>query len=286
MIAGQSDRHDVAIYWPQRKRDLSTIRRTGRCPSHAVPRKLREGGLVALVDTDGEVLLLFRISRIEEGVSVIGADRKRYDNGCILVARKGTCRKPGPRDPRVLNVNRHGVGAFAYFDASHNRVVYEPGTGKATGDASGQGQHTSFPFPPVRYPLFANNIGKTLSQPERRLIRAYVKWVGDVTMFAHHPLKQTGLFTDLSVPSRWTLFEAKANTARRTLREAVGQLFDYQRHYDRSPRIAVLLPSRPAPNVMGLFEKKRIAVVWRSRGGSFRDSVQGILTTELRNGAR
>ena len=77
-------------------------------------------------------------------------------------------------------------------------------------------------FRQVRFPFFANNIGKTLSQPERRLIRAYVKWVGDVTMFAHHPLKESGLYTDLFVPRVWTLFEAKASTARRSLREAVG----------------------------------------------------------------
>ncbi len=115
---------------------------------------------------------------------------------------------------------------------------------------------------------------------------AYVRWVGDVTMFVHHPLKETGLYTDLFVPKCWTLFEAKSSTSRRALREAVGQLFDYQRHYSRSPRVAVILPQRPPSTVMGLFERKRVAVVWRSTGGTFRDSLGGTLTQALRNAAR
>ena len=282
MIAGKNELNDVAIHWPRRPKAISAIRRSGKCPSHAVPRKLRPGGLVALVATDGEVLLLFQLDRIEEKKSVIGADGKRYSRGCLLIAKKGTTRSPRRSDPRVLNVNRHGLGAFAYFDASTlERVVYEVGTGNPSVDEKLEREH--IPFPPVRFPLFANNIGKTLSQPEKRLIKAYVKWVGDVTMFAHHPLKQTGLYTDLFIPRCWTLFEAKASMARRTLREAVGQLYDYQRYYDRSPRIAVLLPERPLSNIMGLFEKRRIAVVWRSPGGTFRDSLGGTLTKALRD---
>src|SRR5687768_8175386 len=113
MIAKQNELNDVAIHWPRRLKAISAIRRSGKCPSHAVPRRLRPGGLVALVATDGEVLLLFRLSRIEEETSVLGADGRRYDRGCILFARKGTIRRPRSNDPHVLNVNRYGLGAFA-----------------------------------------------------------------------------------------------------------------------------------------------------------------------------
>src|SRR5262249_52632564 len=147
----------------------------------------------------------------------------------------------------------HGIGAFAYFDARTNqRVVYEVGDGASPGPV-GSSNHRRFPVKSV--PLFANNIGRKLSQPERRLILSYAKWIGDLEMFVHHGLKQTGLYTDLFIPRCWTLFEAKASVARRVLREAVGQVFDYQRHYDRSPRVAVLVPERPAASLMGLFEK-------------------------------
>ena len=286
MLADENDLNDLAIHWPRGSRRISAIRRSGRCPSFSVPRKLRiPGGLVALVATNGEVLLVFRIARVEESVSVIAADGRRYDHGCILVARPGTVRRPGPRDPKFLNVNRYALGAFAYFDAaSYGRVIYELGEEDRR---SGQVKETRHaPFPPRRYALFSNNIGRTLSQPERQLIQAYVTWVGDVQMFVHHPLKESGLYTDVFVPRCWTLFEAKASTSRRVLREAIGQLFDYQRHYDRSPRLAVLLPERPPSSVMALFEKKRIVVVWQSRGESFRDSAGGALTKDLRTAAR
>src|ERR1017187_1976689 len=104
MIAGQNELHDVAIHWPRRLKAISAIHRSGRCPSYAVPRKLRPRGLVALVATDGEVLLLFRLARIEKETSVIGADGKRYDRGCTLIAKKGTTRRPRRGDPRFLNV--------------------------------------------------------------------------------------------------------------------------------------------------------------------------------------
>lgn len=282
MIAEQEDLNNLTIHWPRSSR-IARIRRSGKCPSFAAPRHLRiPGGLVALADSRGRVLLLFRISHVERGVSVMGADGNRYENGCLLVARKGTMRLPGRRDPKVLSVNRHALGAFAYFDnKTLERTIYElpENNDRSGGGTTPQMRH----FPSRQYPLFANNIGKTLSQPERELILSYVNWIGKVDLFAHHPLKHTGLYTDLFIPRCWTLFEAKASTLRRTLREAIGQLFDYQRHYNRSPRLAVLLPGRPEETVMELFDRKRIIVVWKSRGGAFRDSADGVLTTELRS---
>ena len=280
MIAEKDDLNDVAIHWPDEPRRISAVARSGRCPSSSVPRKLRvPGGLVALVAGNGEVLLLFRISHIERVVPVTAPNGKYYKSGNVLVARKKSVRRPRSQDPKVLNVNRNAMGAFAYFDsASYQRVIYEVDRGHRKGGAL----PVPKPFPAKRYALFSNNIGKTLSRPELELIRDYTSWVGNVDMFAHHQLKETGLYTDLFIPRCWTLIEAKSSTARWVLREAIGQLFDYQRHYDRRPRLAVLLPERPTLSVMELFEKKRIVVVWRSRGSSFRDSVEGALTSDLR----
>ena len=266
---------------------VGAVRRSGRCPSFDVPRRLRPGGRVALVDEHESVRLVFRVERIEEGVPIRAADGKLYERRNVLVARAGSVRTPGTRDPKKLKVNRSAPGAFLYFDpSSYIPDILKPGTGKADRVkppiSTGHNQ-----FRPRLHALFANNIGQTLSQPERGLIRAYTSWIGDTSMFGHHKaLKKTGLYTDLFIPRCWTLFEAKASTGRRTLREAIGQLYDYQRHYDRSPRLAMLLPERPSSTLMELFEKRRIIVVWRSRRESFSDSADGVLTKHLRNVAR
>lgn len=285
MLAGNADLRDVAIYWP-RRRMVGAIRRSGRCPSFGIPRRLRPGGRVALVDEHGSVRLVFRMERIEEGVPIRAADGKLY-GGNVLVARAGSVRTPGTRDPKKLKVNRSAPGAFLYFDPStYIPDILKLGTGKA-GRVTPPIPTGHNQFPPRLYPLFANNIGKTLSQPERCLICAYTSWIGDTSMFGHHKaLKKTGLYTDLFIPRCWTLFEAKTSTGRRTLREAIGQLYDYQRHYDRSPRLAMLLPERPSSTLMELFEKRRIIVVWRSGRESFSDSANGVLTKHLRNIAR
>ena len=226
-------------------------------------------------------MLLFRIQSIEKGLPITAADGEWYDSKNVLVARKGSVRRPSRRDPAYLNVNRIALGAFAYFDGeTHERVIYDL-------DSIGRGDQESHvpkkrTFPSYHLPFFSNNIEKTLKQPERRLILDYVNWVGDVEMFADHPLKESGLFTDLFIPRCWTLIEAKASLQRRALRESIGQLFDYQRFYTRSPRLAVLLPERPQKTLSDLFTKKRIVVIWQCPGGSFRDSSYGVLTTDLR----
>lgn len=281
MLAAEGERFDVTIHWPPRSRRLSEILRTGRCPSYAVPRKARRHAVVALVDRSGNVQLLFELSEIKENADVIGANGRRYRNGCILVAKPGTVRKPRRGDPAYLEVNRHAVGAIGYFDArSGEGVLYDP-TSRMRAAPTAGGAHGLAPR--RRYPFFANNIGKSLSQPERALIRAYVSWVGSEEPFEHHYLPGPGLYTDLFYRPRWVLVEAKISVSREILRAAMGQVMDYQRYYTRHPRLALLLPERPSDTMLDLLSSKRVATVWRSRSASFKDSVEGALTSQLRS---
>lgn len=280
MLAGSKDKNAVSIYWPHWRQRLEKIRRSGRCPSFSVPRHLPvPGGLVALVDGGGRVRLLFQIERIDEGISVVAANGKRYKHGCVLIARKNTTRLPGKRDPKKVRVHTFAPGVFAYFNVKTlESQIYKPGDRER--QAAGPTRYST-----VYCSFLAKTIGTSLSQPERRLVEAYVKWVGDETLFGHRRLYGSGLYTDLFIKRCWTLIEAKASTERKALREAVGQLLDYQRHYPRSPSIAVLLPEKLPSEVMGLFRKTRIAVVWRS-GEAFRDSADGRLTSDLRAAAK
>jgi hypothetical protein len=71
------------------------------------------------------------------------------------------------------------------------------------------------------------------------------------------------LFADLLDRTTNTLFEAKGTVARGALRTAVGQLLDYSRLLEPTPRPAVLLPSAPRDDLRSYLESAGVGVVWR-----------------------
>jgi len=130
--------------------------------------------------------------------------------------------------------------------------------------------------------VFADNTDRHLSRPERDLIRAYLQWTAREDDFRTQYLPSPRLFVDLFYRPGWALLEAKANVRREVLRTALGQLLDYQRYFPRHPRLALLLPACPSAGMLELLAAKRVAVVWRTRGGAFTDSIRGALTSEIR----
>jgi len=279
MLATDGQKSDLTNHWPRNSRGIDTLMRLCRCPVAITPRQVKPGALVALVDDLGRVQLLFRLARIESSANLLAADGV-WSGGNYLVARSGTMRRPGPRDPARLPVNRHALGQFAYFDArTRESVLYSQPDNSRSAVAM---TLATGPAPRKLHPFFANNIGKTLRQPERALIQAYVEWAHAARFVGHYHLRGPGVYTDVFLPSRWTLFEAKATARREVIRSALGQLLDYQRCFPRRPRLALLLPERPTETMLDLLGAKRVAVVWRSTGGSFKDTVGGKFTTVLR----
>ena len=82
------------------------------------------------------------------------------------------------------------------------------------------------------------------------------------------------LFSDLIDRSTNTLFEAKGTVERGAIRMAIGQLLDYRRFLTPSPRLAVLLPSRPRTDLEELLHSAGVALVWRE-GKKFVGSAVG-----------
>jgi hypothetical protein len=86
------------------------------------------------------------------------------------------------------------------------------------------------------------------------------------------------LYCDLYEPQRKQLIEAKASTRREHIRMAIGQLLDYANLSKAAglgtPKLAVLLPSRPSMDVERLLDSQGIACIWRN-GGSFKDNRSG-----------
>lgn len=79
---------------------------------------------------------------------------------------------------------------------------------------------------------------------------------------------------DLFDKTAWRLIEAKADASRSSVRMALGQLLDYVRWVEgRRPSLAVLLPERPAQDLVDLLVGHGVAVVWEGDGDEFSEEV-------------
>ena len=86
------------------------------------------------------------------------------------------------------------------------------------------------------------------------------------------------LFCDVYDASRGNLLEAKGSTAREAIRMAIGQLADYVRFVGSTPRLAVLLPTRPRADLEELLRTQSIAAVWQDNDRNFTDNSDGQFT--------
>lgn len=79
------------------------------------------------------------------------------------------------------------------------------------------------------------------------------------------------LVCDLVDETDHVLYEAKGDVLRTSVRMAIGQLFDYRRFESTTPGVAVLLPRRPAPDIIDLIHSVPASVVWRTTDGFTRE---------------
>ena len=85
------------------------------------------------------------------------------------------------------------------------------------------------------------------------------------------------IYSDLFNKTRAQLVEAKAEGTRDQVRMAISQLADYVRLLEPRPERAVLLPSRPEPDLEELLRSQDIHVIW-PEGMSFSDTAGGSFT--------
>jgi hypothetical protein len=96
--------------------------------------------------------------------------------------------------------------------------------------------------------------------------------MGRPKRFERHYLRGDRRWTDLFDCSRWRLIEAKANVDRRTIRGAIGQLFDYRRYFPRRPSLGVLLAEHPGKSAIDFIDSCGCVAIWRTPLGRFTDS--------------
>lgn len=80
------------------------------------------------------------------------------------------------------------------------------------------------------------------------------------------------LYTDLVDETQNVLYEAKGVATREAVRMALGQLLDYGRHLPTAPALAVLLPARPARDLLDLLARHAVRCVYEAAAGRFADA--------------
>ncbi|MFE4859392.1 restriction endonuclease [Streptomyces sp. NPDC056670] len=119
---------------------------------------------------------------------------------------------------------------------------------------------------------------------EAKLVKAYGRYLASRGHdFSRKKIVPEGevkaLYTDLYDLTDGVLIEAKANVTREAIRMAIGQLFDYRRHLDPKPEIALLLPSKPRLDLLKLCHAAEVAaqVIW-PEGDEFIKSMPQVST--------
>lgn len=77
-------------------------------------------------------------------------------------------------------------------------------------------------------------------------------------------------YTDIADITAGILYEAKGSSDRMSIRLALGQILDYGRYVD-DDALAVLLPDRPADDLIELLESHEIGCVIENDDGTFSD---------------
>jgi len=77
------------------------------------------------------------------------------------------------------------------------------------------------------------------------------------------------LYCDLFNKTDNELIEAKGTVTREAIRLALGQLLDYRRFISPTPRMVLLVPIGPRPDLLELLHEHGVSVVWEQSPGHF-----------------
>lgn len=107
---------------------------------------------------------------------------------------------------------------------------------------------------------------------EQRLVLAYTDHLRDQDhRVARHMYRLGGsvsnLVCDIVDETDRVLYEAKGDVLRTSVRMGIGQLLDYRRFETPPMGLAILLPRRPAEDLIELIRSVPAAVVWRTKDG-------------------
>ncbi len=120
-----------------------------------------------------------------------------------------------------------------------------------------------------RYAVIGQEKLGTAVRREADLVREYANHLRSlghgICRKAILPKNELGpLFTDLYDETSHELIEAKGTVAREDVRMGIGQLLDYRRFIEPAPRLILLVPSEPRPDLLDLCASVDVNVVWKT----------------------
>ena len=121
----------------------------------------------------------------------------------------------------------------------------------------------------------SGSTGLLATRRENELVERLMAARGGRSRFSRYRVTPDGalsaLYTDAYDSVNHVLYEAKGTATREAVRMALGQLLDYSRWVPGLPRLAVLLPARPANDLVSLLAKYGIGCTFETKPGVFVD---------------
>ena len=220
-----------------------------------IPRRLRRGipDPVRFRNPNGVAMKLAKFAAIDPNYSGRGMSRggkrdtevwNRYASDEDTLAATAAAIKGG-----------HGLQALKHAEPNYDHVV----------KVEVESQHVE---------QFQVSVPDQIIEATRReqsLVLAYVDYLKglghSVTRHRYPQGSVPSLVCDLVDETANVLCEAKGDVRRTSVRMAIGQIFDYRRFEPPSMRLAILLPRRPAQDLVWLIHSVPATVVWRTKNG-------------------
>ncbi len=272
---------DILISWPDGKSNLNKILNWGGVNIQYYPKRENfnfKKDKVGIVQ-DGVIVLTFRVKNVikVKNLSIaVSSNKTKFKKlksiGSHLSFIKNSLEYP---NTPCKQLHFYSYGQFKLFDLQTNKVKYSQSEIEYTNQFSKESheQNNSEIFISKPYNKKFLSINRTPA--ELNLINAYVEYC-NLKNYALHPyIKSEKMYADLFIKSKWRLIEAKALIDRKTIRQAVGQLFDYKQQYLRKPSIGLLLPEKPSLSIIKYLNYCKVTAIWRTDKGFFRDSNNG-----------
>jgi hypothetical protein len=272
---------DIIIRWPDGKKHLDKIIRSGKLylfnqPRHFNP-KVNKIGIVQ----EGKIKITFKVepeikkitSALVPDPKINGVFNKRKANLFTIVS--GSL-KTTNITPNITGFRAFGAIRYLNINKNKSELIDKTFGGEVKNYVDAGQYNNKFEF--RSKPFEFGHKSKNRQQVEKNLIDDYVKYCNISNSIIRPYIAIDSLYADLFDKSKWRLYEVKTKTDRKTLREAVGQLYDYKRLFKRKPSLGILLPSKPSASIIQFLSYYRITVIWKS-GKKFSDSRKGAWST-------